>query len=392
MKLLLISIFLVFSLIEKCYSFDRRICVLDVLEEAEILLSNFNSSLCTILNVDGAEVNDSGQLQFGNETHFKSIIPNLKKLKKENSYLKILISFKISDKNLALFGNKKTKILGKNLIEFIQKYNLKGFNIQLANVDQLNENLIKILNEISDETKDLPISSKPVISAEIQRDIIKLDTKKFNLTELDNLLSYIILKSYDYHNDYSIITTYNSPLFDGEMKTKTKSIIHLVDFLLDNNVLNSNLVISIPVHIIHYIVLNPFRKKVNGYYLKKNILSRNDFHQRNLSSSIHFKEQFDGDTAQAYIAKNFNFYTYENKESIFWKILFINENNLGGILIHNLNYDYIKSKFDPTYIRNFDIIKTVNEEIIKLEKEFEERKVTEAKSNRVKTRPKSKQS
>ena len=351
-QLLLVTIF---TLIISTHCDPRRICELDTenknnifevsLDEGHNILEKFNLKWCTHLLIDRAHVNFKADLIFKND-RFDKILQEVNNRKNnDNRDLKIYLSLELDSALYAIYANipKKTQQLAEKIADFSKLYTIAGINLKFTEASQVSENSSSFLSSLKESLNNK--QALLYVSLDIPVEILH-DQTHYNLSSFSYYTGFFIVRSYNFYKDLYGLASFNAPLNSYKVAwIQRPSLTDFIDLLDKDKIPRERVVFSIPVDAISFSV-----ETYIYWPYKAIIVSGSDtksLTRTQLCNELHLKKLkygFDSLARQSFSYTTsghppYDFITYEDLQSLEWKIIYLINQNLGGILIHSINLD-----------------------------------------------------
>ena len=308
----------------------------------------------THINYAFANIKD-GRVVLGNNTDAEEI-QKLLALKSVNKQLKVLISVggwswskNFSD---AVLTSKSRQVFANSAVEFMLNNKIDGIdldweypgqpgdgNIYRA-VDKENFSLIlKLLREKLDSLSTPNRSYLLTIATGANQKYLD----NTNMREAHKYLDFINIMTYDFYGGGDIITGHHANLSRSKYDVDTNSInaIIAVKQHIDTGIPAHKIVLGLPFYGKWWSGVN---NKNNGLYQSYSGES-GTYDYRIITDSLlnknGFKPYWDSTALSPYLWNEVDaqFVTYENNKSIMYKVSFVKDNQLGGIMFWQYNGD-----------------------------------------------------
>ena len=312
------------------------------------------ANLITHINYAFANIKD-GEVIEGKHTDFE-VIKKLIKLKKKNKDLKILISVggwswskNFSD---AVLTEESREKFANSAISFMKRHNIDGIDLDWeypglpgdGNVHRPEdkENFTAILKLLREKLDGIATSKNQYLLT-IASGASQNYLDHTNMKEAHKYLDFINIMTYDFHGGGESKTGHHANLNPSNLDDNplVVSAVKAVQEHINAGIPIGKIVLGVPFYGRWWKGANP---KNNGLYQKTKGATGSynyDAIIDSINSNKGYTEYWDEAAKAPYIwrQKDSLFITYDNAKSLKYKVEFVNDNQLGGIMFWQFNGD-----------------------------------------------------
>lgn len=276
-------------------------------------------------------------------------------LKEANKELKILISIggwswskNFSDGALTESSREK---FANSAIDFMQKHQIDGIDLDWEYPGLIGDGNVYRTEDKENFTALLKVIREKLdaISTQDNKFLLTIATGAFqdyldhtNMKEAHQYLDFINIMTYDFHTGGEHTTGHHANLKESisDNNKYSRSAINAVDQHIKAGIPAQKIVLGVPFYGRWWKGTNPNN---NGLY-QPTTGATGSYNYNTIMDSLKnhsFISYWDSSAMAPYIwqQKDSMFLTYDNAESIKWKVDYINENNLGGVMFWQFNGD-----------------------------------------------------
>lgn len=318
----------------------------------------------THINYAFANIKD-GRVIEGRDTDTETI-KKLNALKQVNPHLKILISVggwgwsgNFSD---AVLTENSRQVFANSAIDFMLKHEIDGIDLDWEYPGLIGAGNVNRPEDKENFTAILKLLRKKLdsLSSQNNKYLLTIATgasqnylDHTNMKEAQKYLDFINIMTYDFHNGSEAKTGHHANLFNSKYDDNEESISAkiAVQQHIDAGIPANKIVLGVPFYGRWWKGVNP---KNNGLYQASSGVT-GSYNYNSIADSLKTDKEFisywDSTAIAPYIwrQKDSLFITYENPKSIEYKVKYVKENQLGGIMFWQFNGDngtLLKTIFD----------------------------------------------
>lgn len=289
----------------------------------------------------------------------------LNALKQKNPNLKTLISvggWSWSDKfsDVALNDTSRTKF-ADSCVDFMMQYGFDGIDIDweypvsggLKNNSRRPEdkqNLTLLLKKIREKLDDQETIDNKQYLLTIAGGAGISYVNNVEIEKLPQYLDYVTLMSYDLHGTWDNYTDLHAPLYCNEDPSPQYklSVNSAVNAWLNRSFPADKLILGIPFYGYLFQSVNPNNNGLYQTFTSGKSISYQSIVE-NYCNNPKFKKYFHTQSFVPWLFDGSTFITYENPQSIIYKVNYIKTKELGGAMIWELSQDKNNILLDTLY-------------------------------------------
>lgn len=343
----------------------------DARRKPPFLPKAINGNLITHLNYAFAKVDAAGTITLlapkedigSTETNWKSLkdykgnFLAIKQLKKQYPHLKTLISFggwTLSEPFSALAASPTARAhFIEEIIAFCKKFDFDGLDIDWeypclalhGGRPQDKQNFTLFLSDIYTAAK----KQKPPLLLTIAGPATVTRYQELEIENIHKYVDWINLMSYNFHGPSKgkgdEVTNHHAPLFSTKIGNPLLNTNTTVQYYLSKGVPSKKIVIGLPLYGRTYSLVTTSSDGLHSQYkgagkgtTVEGVRSLADI-RRNFVGKYTRHWDAQAQAPYLYSAKNKEFITYDDDQSLATKCLYIKKNQLGGAMVWQLGWD-----------------------------------------------------
>ncbi|XP_033229583.1 probable chitinase 10 [Belonocnema kinseyi] len=261
-------------------------------------------------------------------------------LRKKISHLKTLLHmhdsydiYKNTSHTKVLTDPKLRTKLVNNIIKFVKQYGFNGIDLDLSSPPQGHasekENLVSLLKALKEK-----FDKEKLILTVLVDPIEETAKILYDIKEISALVSFINLKTYDFHGSADDKKVgHSAPLYHSSKENAEERKINIdsiVKYWISAGAPPNKLLLGTAFHAMISTLVNPKQieqgQESYGFICKE-------------GKDPKWKHRYDKEQKVPYLYSKNQIVTYEDKQSIKEKAEYAHNMNLGGVMVHNLGDD-----------------------------------------------------